>query len=169
MWQRVLGDAHERTLWERIRWIVSAVLTRPHRRGDRGRNREAGAAASGARSAARLLLVLDSSWSMRARLPTGGTRWERAVEEARAMAAASDTQEIAVATTADGIVEDRPAIARASIARSPGSRRAAAPMDRGRTSPTPGRRTSSRTAHAARDAAGLTVHSVFVPAGERRA
>jgi len=104
MWQGVLGGAHERTLWERIRWIVSAVLT------------VLIAAATAAaiarpapriedRAAARLLLVLDSSWSMRARLPTRGTRWDRAVEEARAMAAASNAQEIAVATTADGIVE----------------------------------------------------------------
>ena len=104
VWHRVLGDAHRRALWERIRWVVSAVLTvlvaaaiaaalaRPAR-------------ATGDPSAGRTLLVLDSSWSMRARLPDGGTRWERAIDEARAVADTSGTQEIAVATTADGIVE----------------------------------------------------------------
>ncbi|MEO7275286.1 MAG: BatA domain-containing protein, partial [Vicinamibacterales bacterium] len=80
MWQRVLGDVRERTLWERLRWIASAVLTvliaaaiaaavaRP-------------AARTQDRSSARMLLVLDSSWSMRARLPSGGTRWDRAIEQ----------------------------------------------------------------------------------------
>ncbi|MEO7271240.1 MAG: VWA domain-containing protein, partial [Vicinamibacterales bacterium] len=57
------------------------------------------------RSSARMLLVLDSSWSMRARLPSGGTRWDRAIEQARAMAAGSTAEEVSVATTGEGIVE----------------------------------------------------------------
>jgi len=104
IWHRVLGAAHDRTIWERIRWVVSAVLTmlvaaaiaaaltRPAR-------------ASGDRSPGRTLLVLDSSWSMRARLPGGGTRWSRAIDAARALADTSGTQEIAIATTAEGVIE----------------------------------------------------------------
>ena len=104
VWTRVIGDAHRQSLWERIRWAVSLALTaviaaaiaaaiaRPSPR-------------TRARSSDRALLVLDSSWSMRARTSSGSTRWERAIEEARTVADASTAQEIAIATTAEGVVE----------------------------------------------------------------
>jgi hypothetical protein len=55
-------------------------------------------------SGARLLIVLDASWSMRARTPEGDTRWARAIAGARALALSAGS-EVAVATTADGLVE----------------------------------------------------------------
>ena len=106
LWRRVLDEARELTLWERIRRAVSLVLTvavavalalaiaRP--------SRPDGSAAA---SPGRLLIVLDSSWSMLTRTANGETRWERAVAEARRLAAASAGDEIALATTADGLIE----------------------------------------------------------------
>ena len=105
LWRRVLDESRELTLWERIRRAVSLALTivialalalavaRP-------------SPALGASTAARgrLLIVVDSSWSMLARTGGGETRWDRAVAEARRLAAASDV-EVALATTADGLVE----------------------------------------------------------------
>jgi hypothetical protein len=105
LWRRVLDESRELTLWERIRRAVSLALTiaialalalavtRP--------SRVHGAAAV---SRGRLLIVIDSSWSMRARTRGGETRWDRAVGEARRLTAASDV-EVALATTADGLVE----------------------------------------------------------------
>ena len=105
LWRRVLDESRELTLWERIRRAVSLALTvaialalalavtrpsRPH-----------GVAAA---SRGRLLIVIDSSWSMLARTRGGETRWDRATAEARRLAAASDV-EVALATTADGLVE----------------------------------------------------------------
>jgi len=104
LWQRVLDASTELTLWERIRRVVSLVVTmaiavalalsivRPSRVGGPG------AAAGG-----RTLIVLDSSWSMRAKTHGRGTRWDRAVAEARRVAASSD--QVAIATTADGLVQ----------------------------------------------------------------
>jgi hypothetical protein len=104
IWQRVLGDARERSFWDRVRWIVSLVLTaviaaaiaiavtRPVPR-------------TAVSSSGRALIVLDSSWSMRARTPSGVTRWDRAIQEARAIADASGFSEIALATTAEGLIE----------------------------------------------------------------
>jgi hypothetical protein len=104
VWNRVLDEPRQRSLWDRIRWLVSLAITtviaaaiaaaiaRPAPR-------------TGMRSSDRLLLVLDSSWSMGAHTPAGPTRWERAIEEARAVADASTAQEIALATTAEGLVE----------------------------------------------------------------
>src|SRR5215217_5549944 len=83
LWRRVLDEAREQTLWERIRRAVSLVLTilialalalaavRPAR----------GSAAANV-GPGRLLVVLDASWSMQARTRNGETRWERAVAEA---------------------------------------------------------------------------------------
>jgi hypothetical protein len=51
------------------------------------------------------LIVLDSSWSMLARTRHGETRWDRAVAEARRLAVAASGDQVAVATTADGLVE----------------------------------------------------------------
>jgi hypothetical protein len=104
LWQRVLDASTELTLWERIRRAVSLVVTvaiavalalavvRPSRVGG------AGAAARG-----RTLIVLDSSWSMRARTQGRDTRWDRAIAEARRIAASTD--QVAIATTADGLVQ----------------------------------------------------------------
>src|SRR6185295_17943811 len=62
-------------------------------------------AASGAAAGAgtRVLVVIDSSWSMLAKTSGGETRWDRAIAEARRLAASSD--QVALATTADGLVE----------------------------------------------------------------
>lgn len=105
LWQRVLDETREQTLWERIRRAVSLVVTvllaallafaatGPSRRKP---------GASG--SLARMLIVLDSSPSMLARTSTGETRWERAVAEAHRLAA-STAGEVAVATTGEGLME----------------------------------------------------------------
>jgi hypothetical protein len=105
LWRRVLDEARELTLWERIRRAVSLAVTmlialalalaiaRP--------GRSAGATVT----PGRLLIVLDSSLSMNARTGSGETRWERASAEARRLIAAASGGEIALATTADGIVE----------------------------------------------------------------
>ncbi len=105
LWGRVLDDKRELTLWERIRRAVSLGITaaialalalallRPTR----------GVGATGP-ARGRTLIVLDSSWSMLAFTPGGGTRWSRAVADARRIAAASGGA-VAIATTADGLVE----------------------------------------------------------------
>ena len=106
LWRRVLDESREVTLWERIRRAVSLVLTvllalaltlaitRPGR-----------AAGGGTANTGRVLIVLDSSWSMQARTGSGETRWERAIGEARRIVAAASGSEIALATTAEGLVE----------------------------------------------------------------
>jgi hypothetical protein len=106
LWRRVLDDARELTLWERIRRAVSLAVTvlialalalaaiRPGRR-----------ASEGGQSSGRLLVVLDSSWSMEAKTDRGQNRWTRAVAEARRLFASSSGAELALATTADGLVE----------------------------------------------------------------
>ncbi len=105
LWQRVLDEPRELTLWERIRRAVSLVLTilialalalaitRPSRR-----------SATPSTSRGRVLVVVDSSWSMLAGTRSGESRWDRALGEARRLVAASGTA-TAVATTADGLVE----------------------------------------------------------------
>ncbi|MGH9370642.1 MAG: vWA domain-containing protein, partial [Vicinamibacterales bacterium] len=106
LWRRVLDESRELTLWERIRRAVSLAVTvlialalalaavRP---------RLVEGAADVA--AGRLLIVLDSSWSMQARTRSGETRWERAVAEAHRLVMAASGSEIALATTAEGLVE----------------------------------------------------------------
>lgn len=106
LWRRVLDQSREQTLWERVRRAVSLVVTvlvalalalavaQPARR--TGKTTRAGG---------RTLVVIDSSWSMLARTPSGETRWERAIAEARRLAAAASGSEVALATTADGVVE----------------------------------------------------------------
>ncbi len=105
IWRRVLDQPREVTLWERIRRAVSLVLTiliavalalaavRP--------SPTAGATAA---TSGRVLIVLDSSWSMLARTGSGETRWERGVAEARRLAAGSGG-DVILATTANGLVE----------------------------------------------------------------
>jgi len=109
LWTRVLRDRREQTIWERIRRAVSLALTaliaialafaftRP---GPAVRVDAAGAPAS-----ARVLIVVDSSWSMLARTRSGETRWQRAIAEARRIAASAGGVPVAVATTADGLVQ----------------------------------------------------------------
>jgi hypothetical protein len=104
LWQRVLDASPEVTRWERIRRAVSLLATvaiavllalavmRPSH-----------TAGSGAGARGRVLVVIDSSWSMLARTRGGETRWDRALAEARRLAASS--AEVAIATTADGLVE----------------------------------------------------------------
>jgi hypothetical protein len=104
IWNHVLDEASGRSFWDRVRWAVSLALTtliavamaaalaKPAPRTD-------------ARSSDRALLILDSSWSMRAHTPSGATRWERAIADARALADASTAREIVIATTAEGVVE----------------------------------------------------------------
>jgi hypothetical protein len=106
LWSRVLNDIRQQTLWERIRRAVSLVATvvialalalavvRPGRMAD-----------GGTRGAGRLLVVLDASWSMEAATRSGDTRWDRAVAEARRLFTSSSGAEMALATTADGMVE----------------------------------------------------------------
>jgi hypothetical protein len=65
VWHRVLGDRPARSWWDRLRWLASLVLTvliaallaaavaQP--------------VPGSARAADRVLIVLDSSWTMRAR------------------------------------------------------------------------------------------------------
>ena len=103
LWRHVVGRPSERSWWDRIRRAVSLAATvvvalalalavaRPGPR-----------AAAG--SQGRLLIVLDSSWSMRARTPEGDTRWQRAVAGARSLALSAGS-DVAIATTADGLVE----------------------------------------------------------------
>ena len=106
LWRRVLDDRREQTLWERIRRAVSLAVTvlialalalaalRPSPQTPR----------AGQRSGGRLLIVVDSSWSMLARTRSGETRWDRAVAQARRLATAA-SGDVALATTADGLVE----------------------------------------------------------------
>ncbi len=103
VWRHVVEHPRQQSWWERVRRLVSLAatvlvalalalaVTRPGPR-----------AAAGSRG--RLLIVLDASWSMRARTPEGDTRWERAIAGARALALSAGS-EVAVATTADGLVE----------------------------------------------------------------
>jgi hypothetical protein len=111
LWARVLDDSRERTLWERIRRAASFAVTvlvalalafalaRP------SRTSRAAADNAAAARAGRVLIVLDSSWSMLARTRSGETRWERAIAEARRLAAGAAGSDVAIATTADGLIE----------------------------------------------------------------
>jgi hypothetical protein len=106
LWRRVLDASRALTLWERIRRAVSLVVTvlvavllalavaRP--------SRAVGAATA---SAGRVLIVVDSSFSMLARTRSGETRWARAIAEARRLASGAAGGDVALATTADGLVE----------------------------------------------------------------
>ena len=104
LWRKVFDKGREMTWWERVRRAVSLAatiliavslalaVTRP--------GPGTGPAAQG-----RTLIVLDSSWSMAARTSSGETRWQRAVRQARSLAAAAGGGDVALATTADGLVE----------------------------------------------------------------
>jgi hypothetical protein len=100
----VLDASPDVTRWEKIRRAVSLIVTvliaialglavvRP--------SRLVGAGVAGR---GRTLIVLDSSWSMLARTQGRETRWDRAIAEARRIAAT--TEQVAIATTADGLVQ----------------------------------------------------------------
>ena len=102
LWRRVLDASPHITRWERIRRAVSLAVTivlamilglavtRP-------------SPGSGASATGRVLVVIDSSWSMLAKTPGGETRWDRALAAARRTAAANE--QVAIATTADGLIE----------------------------------------------------------------
>jgi len=104
LWRKVFDKARELTWWERVRRAVSLAatvavasflalaVTRPGPK-------------LNAASRGRMLIVLDSSWSMRAKTSSGETRWDRAVREAHRLAGSSGGEAVAVATTADGLVE----------------------------------------------------------------
>ena len=106
LWRRVLDEPRAITFWERIRRAVSLVLTviialaialaatRPSLR-----------SSTPAASRGRVLIVVDSSWSMLTRTRSHESRWERAVAQARRLAAAEAGHAMALATTADGLVE----------------------------------------------------------------
>lgn len=161
IWQRVLDAPRERTWWERVRRAVSMVVTALI------------AAALGsafaqpvsptARTGGPRLLVLDSSWSMLARTAEGGSRWDRAVAAARAMAQPTGDA-IALATTADGIVEgpttDTALIGAALDRLRPGGRDGAWPrLDGAATTHFFGDGTIARGLDAS-----VVVHSVYEPA-----
>jgi hypothetical protein len=104
LWRRVFDQARALTWWDRVRRAVSLAATlliaaalalavaRPIPGG-------------GPTARGRRLIVLDSSWSMRARTADGRTRWAHAMAEARELADHSGGDAVALATTADGVVE----------------------------------------------------------------
>ena len=105
LWGRVLSETRELTIWERIRRAVSLVLTAAIALALALAFARPFVARGGAASVqGRILLVLDSSPSMLARTRGGDTRWARAIADARRVAS-SASGEVALATTADGLVE----------------------------------------------------------------
>jgi hypothetical protein len=110
-WTKVLSEKREQTFWERIRRAVSLAVTiaiaaaialaftRPTAATNAAAARRAG-------TPVRLLVAIDSSWSMLAKTRSGETRWDRALAEARRLAAtASPGAEVAIATTGEGLLE----------------------------------------------------------------
>lgn len=104
LWRRVFDHPRDLTWWERVRRAVSLAATILIAVGLALAVARPGPKLTGS-SRGRTLIVLDSSWSMAAGMRSGGTRWERAVAEARALAAAAGGEEVALASTADGLVE----------------------------------------------------------------
>ena len=102
LWRRVLAEQRELSWWDRVRRAVSLAatvaialalalaVTRP-------------VVSTGGRGSGRVLLVMDSSLSMQAKVSSGGTRWTRAVAAARREAASHG--DVILATTADGVIE----------------------------------------------------------------
>lgn len=105
LWSRVMSETRELTWWERIRRAVSLVLTAAIALALALALARPAVAPGGAGAAlGRILIVLDSSASMRARTSAGDTRWLRAVADARGLAW-SASGAVALATTADGLIE----------------------------------------------------------------
>lgn len=118
LWRVVLDQGRDRSLWDRIRKAVSLALAllialaialailRPSAGVTAPASTDASRPALQAgQVAARVAIVLDSSWSMLASTSNGSTRWDRAVARARALAEAAGGEEVVLATTADGVVE----------------------------------------------------------------
>jgi hypothetical protein len=105
IWQRVLDDAEARPWRERLRWLVSLALTLAIATAIAAAIARPAPGTGAAQPGDRLLLVHDSSWTMGARTASGDTRWDRAVAAARQLAAAWRGGDIAVATTAEGVVQ----------------------------------------------------------------
>ena len=105
LWGRVLSESRELTFWERIRRAVSLVLTAAIALALALAFARPTVARGHAPSMnGRILVVLDSSLSMGARTRSGDTRWAKAIADARRLAG-SAAGEVAVATTADGLIE----------------------------------------------------------------
>lgn len=102
-WRTALDDPGHPSLWARIRRAVSLVLAAAIAAA-MAMALSNPVARSGGPTDGRLLIVLDSSWSMSARTPSGGTRWVTAVERARTMVLGAAGREVSVATTAEGVV-----------------------------------------------------------------
>ena len=82
LWRRVLDEKRDQTWWERVRKAVSfAIIVIATIALALSVVRPAPSAAKTAATAAggRVLIVIDSSWSMLAQTSSGGTRWDRAV------------------------------------------------------------------------------------------
>lgn len=103
LWRVVLDDPRSQSWWERVRKAVSLAAALVL----------AGALAIAIANPAskasgnlqgRTVIVLDSSWSMRAAVPGGGTRWSRAIAGARDLVASS-SGDVLIATTTEGLVE----------------------------------------------------------------
>lgn len=104
IWRHVFELRRDESWWERFRRAVSLAATlvvalllalafvRP-------------GFGTAAAAASRRLIVLDTSWSMRAETSDGGTRWTRAVSEARTLIRTSAGAPVTLATTAEGVVE----------------------------------------------------------------
>lgn len=121
LWARVLDEKRDRTLWERIRKAVSLAiavlitlgllfailrpmgLSLPQSRV--GRPDPQGRRNAGGSTVSRTSIVIDSSWSMLAETSSGGTRWDRAISRARALASSAGGEEVVLSTTAEGVVE----------------------------------------------------------------
>lgn len=104
VWHRVLDEGRERSWWDRVRWYVSLALAVTIAVAMALAWAKPSPGASSV-AAARILIVLDSSWSMLAATPDGGTRWDRAIRGARAVVDASAGADVALATTAEGVLE----------------------------------------------------------------
>lgn len=102
VWRRVLAQTQTPSVWSRLRWLVSLLLSLAV--AALIALALAGPVPRGAESTARrTLVVLDSSWSMGALTTTGETRWERARARARSIIA-SAAGEVALATTGGGVI-----------------------------------------------------------------
>ena len=105
LWRKVLDESRELTLWERIRRAVSLVVTIVIALAIAFAMTRPGPSGGATATTGRVLIVVDSSWSMQAHTRTGETRWQRAIAEGRRLTAAASGGEVALATTADGLVE----------------------------------------------------------------
>ncbi|HUF48940.1 MAG TPA: hypothetical protein VMM93_14070, partial [Vicinamibacterales bacterium] len=104
LWRRVLDQERELTWWERVRRAVSLAVTVAVAVAlALAVTRPGPAVASGSRG--RVLIVIDSSWSMLTGTSGGGTRWDRAIGMARRLGAGAGGGEVALATTSDGLIE----------------------------------------------------------------